>query len=124
MLVFPILQLAKLRMLEFYYDCIDRFVDRKDFQYVEMNTDSAYMALSAPLENIVKPGMEREFWEEYERWFPRRACESHNSEFIDCMLSRGTWVQGDCCKQITKHDSKMPGLYKEESKGAGAVALN
>ena len=52
---FSILQLAKLRMRKLYYDCIDRFVDRKDFQY----TDSAYVALSAPLENILKPGMER-----------------------------------------------------------------
>ena len=56
---FSILQLAKLRMLKFYYDCIDCFVDRKDFQYAEMDTDSAYVALSAPLENILKPGMER-----------------------------------------------------------------
>ena len=42
---FSILQLAKLRMLQFYYDCINRFVDQKNFQYVEMDTDSAYMAL-------------------------------------------------------------------------------
>ena len=27
---------SKLRMLEFYYDCIDRFVDRKDLQYIEI----------------------------------------------------------------------------------------
>ena len=33
---------SKLRMLEFYYDGIDRFVDRKDFQYVDMDTDDAY----------------------------------------------------------------------------------
>ena len=95
--VFSILQLAKLRMLEFYYDCFDCFVDRKDFQYVEMITDTLYMALSAPLQSILKPGMEREFWEEYGMWFPRRACESHNSEFIDCMMSGGTWVQGEWC---------------------------
>ena len=111
-------------MLKFYYDCIDCFVGRKDFQYVEMDTDSPYMALSAPLESILKPGTEREFREEYGMWFPRRACESHNSEFIDCMLSGGTWVQGECCKQITKHDSRTPGLFKEEYKGSGAVALN
>ena len=89
-----------------------------------MDTDSPYMALSAPLESIFKPGMEREFWEEYGMWFPKRARESHNSEFIDCMLSGGTWVQGECCKQITKHDSRTPGLFKEEYKGTGAVVLN
>jgi len=32
-------QLAKLKMLEFYYDCLDKYVDRSDFQYVEMDTD-------------------------------------------------------------------------------------
>ena len=32
-------QLAKLRMLEFYYDCLDKYIDRSDFQYVEMDTD-------------------------------------------------------------------------------------
>ena len=26
-------QLAKLRMLQFYYDCLDKYVDRSDFQY-------------------------------------------------------------------------------------------
>ena len=52
---FSILQLAKLRMLQFYYNCIDRFVDRRDFQYDEMDTDSAYMAFAAPLETLLKP---------------------------------------------------------------------
>ena len=50
---FSILQLAKLRMLEFYYDFINCFVDREDFQYFEMDTDSPYTALSAPLESIL-----------------------------------------------------------------------
>jgi hypothetical protein len=36
-------QYAKLRMLEFYYDFMDVFVDRSDFQYCSMDTDSAYM---------------------------------------------------------------------------------
>ena len=42
-------------MLQFYYDCIDCLVDRRDFQYDEMDTDSAYMALAAPLKTILKP---------------------------------------------------------------------
>lgn len=33
-----ILQYAKLRMLEFYYDFVDRYVDRSDFEYIEMDT--------------------------------------------------------------------------------------
>ncbi|CAG2202430.1 unnamed protein product [Mytilus edulis] len=43
-----ILQYSKLRMLEFYFDFLDVYVDRSDFEYCEMDTDSAYMALSGP----------------------------------------------------------------------------
>ncbi len=57
-----ILQYAKLRMLSFYYDCIDKFVNRKDFEYLEMDTDSAYMSLSsASLDDIIKPELRAEF---------------------------------------------------------------
>ena len=35
---FFILQYAKLRMLQFYYDLLDRYVDRSDFEYLEMDT--------------------------------------------------------------------------------------
>ena len=38
-------QLAKLRMLEFYYDFLDKFCDRRDFELIQMDTDSFYMAL-------------------------------------------------------------------------------
>lgn len=40
-------QYAKLRMLQYYYDFIDVFVDRRDFQYCSVDLDSVYMALSA-----------------------------------------------------------------------------
>ncbi len=33
--------LAKLRMLEFYFDFIDKYIDRSDFVYCQMDTDSA-----------------------------------------------------------------------------------
>lgn len=41
-----ILQYAKLHMLQFYCDLIDRFVDRADFEYYAMDTDFAYMLIS------------------------------------------------------------------------------
>ena len=37
---FFILQYAKLRMLQFYYDFLDRYVDRSNFEYMEMDTVS------------------------------------------------------------------------------------
>ena len=50
-------QLAKLRMLEFYYDFVDKFCDRRDFEVIQMDTDSLYMALSA--EDFDEAGAER-----------------------------------------------------------------
>ena len=51
-------QYAKLHMLQFYYDFFDKFIDRADFHYFEIDTDSAYLALSAPrLIDVIKPYM-------------------------------------------------------------------
>ena len=44
--VFFILQHAKLRMLELYYNFFDRFCDFNKFEELEMDTDSLYLALS------------------------------------------------------------------------------
>ena len=43
---FCILQYAKLRMLELYYNFFERFCDVNKFEEVEMDTDSLYLALS------------------------------------------------------------------------------
>ena len=53
-------QYAKLRMLQFYYDCLDTYLDRSDYEYCEMDTDSAYIAISGEsVEELVKPGLKR-----------------------------------------------------------------
>jgi len=55
-------QLAKLRILEFYHDFLDHFIDRQDFELIQMDTDSLYFALSAnKLDDVVKPELTAEF---------------------------------------------------------------
>ena len=86
-------QLAKLRMLEFYYDFLDRYFDRRDFELIQMDTDSNYMAISAEkLEDIVKPELQTEFeakkkkWLAWDKWSSRAPglfkleCEGSRSE--------------------------------------------
>ncbi len=54
---------AKLRMLQFYYDFLLKFVHPSDFQLCEMDTDSAYLALSTnSLEAVIKPEQRQWFW--------------------------------------------------------------
>jgi hypothetical protein len=94
-------QLAKLRMLQFYYDCLDKYVDRADFQYVEMDTDSAYLALSADkLDDVIKPHMKDEFETDKYNWFPN-----------------------ETTKELKAYNKRTPGLFKVEFEGNSIYAL-
>ena len=88
-------RLAKLRMLEFYYDFLDRYVDRRDFQRIQMDTDSNYMAISADkFEDIVHPELRAEF-------------EATKKQWLEWDMWRG----------------RTPGLFKLESESSGMIAL-
>ena len=88
-------QLAKLRMLEFYYDFLDRYLDRKDFELIQMDTDSNYLAISGKsLEEIMKPEMREEFEKEKKNWL--------------------AW---------DKWSGRTPGLFKKEFEGERMIAL-
>jgi hypothetical protein len=94
-------QYAKLRMLEFYYDFMDVFVDRRDFQYCAMDTASAYMALSAAsLEEVIKPDMQQRYQMEKKNWFP---CTD--------------------TPQLAAYNKRTPGLFRTEFTGDGQIAL-
>jgi len=55
-------QMAKLRMPKFCYDCLHYFVDRRDFELIQMETDSLYFALShKTLEEAIRPERFDEF---------------------------------------------------------------
>ena len=57
-----ILQYAKLRKLELYYNFFTRFCDTKKFEELEMDTDSLYLALAEKeLEDCVRPEMKAEW---------------------------------------------------------------
>lgn len=98
-----IYQLAKLRMLQFYYDFIDKYFDRCDFELLEMDTDSNYFAWSDahPFENLVKPELKEHFGDHKHEWLPR-----------------------DDTPENAKYDRRTAGLFKEEWRGDGMVSLS
>jgi hypothetical protein len=52
--------LAKLRMLAFYYNFIEKYIDRSDFELLEMDTDSNYFAFSVDnIDKLIKPHMRK-----------------------------------------------------------------
>ena len=59
---FFILQYAKLRMLELYYNFFIRFCDVNKFEELEMDTDSLYLAVALKeLEDCLRPEMKAEW---------------------------------------------------------------
>ena len=88
-------QLAKLRMLQFYYEFLDFYLDRRDFELIQMDTDSMYFALSCEkLEDVIRPGYETQFEEEKKRWL--------------------AW---------DKWSNREPGLFKLEKEATSGIAL-
>ena len=83
---------AKYKMSQFYYDVVDKYLDRSDFQYMEMDTDSAYMALTDDFFNLIKPEMREEFEKDKHNWFPRTDTKEHKA-----------------------YDKRKPCLFKEEA---------
>ena len=85
---------AKLRMLEFYYDFLDYYLDRKDFEYCEMDTDSAYIALAGKsIEQLILKDKIEEFYKNRHKWLQSVYCESHRDEFKETdMLSPPTML--------------------------------
>ena len=124
---FFVYQYAKLRMLEMYYDLIDEYLDRKDFQLIEMDTDSLYLALSGDsLEDCVRPSDRERFFKNYHLWFPSEACDKHKTLFVRTKTAGLPWREGENCESCRtrrRFDKRLPGVFKEEYRGEGMVAL-
>ena len=122
---FFVYQYAKKRMLEFYYDCLDVFVDRRQFQLMEMDTDSQYLAITGrTLDEVVRPEKRREFFEAWPEWFPAEACDQHHTDFVDTKCRGEDWTTTDeCCMQRKQVDKRTPGLFKVEWEGDGCIGL-
>ena len=82
-------------MLQFYYDFLDHYIDRRDYELIQMDTNSMYFALSYDtLEEAVKPELLKEFENNKKQW-----------------LSWDKW------------SNREPGLLKLEKEGTRAIAL-
>ena len=82
-------------MLEFYYDFLDRYFDRRDFELIQMDTDSNYIAISGErIEDIVRAELKPEFEAQKKQWL--------------------AW---------DKWSGRTPGLFKLECVGSRMIAL-
>ena len=89
-------QPAKLRMLEFYYDFLDKYLGRRGFELIQMDTNLMYMAISGTsIDKIIK------------------------AELLEECHNRGIAKFLSTCKY---HD-RTPGLFKAEFQVTRMIAL-
>jgi hypothetical protein len=123
-------QYAKLRMLEFTYDVLDKYLCPTKWRPMYMDTDSMYLACAEnALSEALRPETKSEFFRDvFHKWFPTESCELHKEDFVRHMTSSPPLQQqwnGSrvCCEARHKYDLRTPGLFKEEWRGSGMVAL-
>jgi hypothetical protein len=110
-----ILQLAKLRMLQFYYDFLCRYIERRHFQFLEMDTDSAYLALAREnFVDIIKPTMKEKY-----RAALEGLCNTEEFKADNDMH----WFPRSCCTTHAQYDKRTPGLFKKEFVGDEMIGL-
>ena len=122
---FFVYQYAKLRMLQFYYDFIDRYLDRSLFQYCEMDTDSAYIALAGDsIDDLVSAEHRERYFKHRSEWLPAECCDEHKDEYVNTRLAERTWTATEpCCLARKAFDKRTPGLFKIEWCGDGFIGL-
>ena len=78
---FFVYQYAKLRMLQFYYDFLDTYVERNFFQYCKMDTDSVYIALAGKsIDDLVI--YRDNYFRHRSEWLPAECCEEHHKDYV------------------------------------------
>ena len=102
---FFILQYAKLRILELYYNFFERFCYVNKFEELEMDNESLYLALS-----------EKELYhytrEETKTEWELKRTEDCKDDFTANATTN--FFPRTCCTKHMKHDKREPGLFKEE----------
>jgi hypothetical protein len=100
-------------MLEFYYDFIDKYIERADFELLEMDTDSNYFAFSADnIDKIIKPHMRDEYEKDKYNFLPSESQELHPTFQVD--ETRFTYEA---------YEKRTPGLFKVEAKKHKMISL-
>ena len=101
---FFILQYAKVRMLELYYNFLTRS-DKNKFEELEMDTDSLYLALAErELEDCIRLEMRAEWQRLQSNYFVEKFAADAVAKFFPRLS----------CVKHKQHDKREPGLFKEE----------
>ena len=114
-------QLAKLQMLEFYYDFLDKYFSRQDFELPYMDTDSFYLAMSGDsLDEVIRPEMKQAYETDKKNWlasdkFSERTPGLFKPEFVD---TRVVWLTANCYlvqNEVNENKYSCKGVSKKHN---------
>ena len=114
-------QLAKLRMLEFYYDSLDKYIDRSDIELCYMDTDSFDLALSGnSLDDIVKASLKKEYLSDKTHWlatdkFSERTPGLFKSEFVGTRGTAKCYLVQNEEEMYTNKEYSCKGVSKKQN---------
>ena len=106
--------------------CLDcRYVERPLYQYCEMDTDSAYIALAGEsIDDLVTSEHREHYFKHRSEWLPAECCDNHKDDYVHTRLAGRTWTATEpCCLARKAFDKRTPGLFKIEWCGDGFIGL-
>ena len=107
---FFILQYAKLRMLEFYYDCLNIYLKKNSFELTQTDTDSIYMAIN-------QPDLDQCICEKNKDRYQKEIFNSCSDDFSP------PWFPRRCCPHHIALDRRRVGIFKKEFEGCQMISL-
>ena len=94
--------------------CLDcRYVERPLYQYCEMDTDSAYIALAGEsIDDLVTSEHREHYFKHRSEWLPAECCDNHKDDYVHTRVAGRTWTATEpCCLARKAYDKRTPGLY-------------
>ena len=75
---FSVLCYAKLRMLQFLYDFLNKYIAPEDYEICSHDTDSFILSLSGcSIDHVVQPSLREAYFKERHLWLPAEYCDQH-----------------------------------------------
>ena len=120
---------AKIRMLSFVYDFLDKYFPRSSYEIACTDTDSIYCSFaetpSGDFEDLVIN--REEYFKNRNKFFPTEACKDSPQcleNYLKCKVNKLPWVQPECCKKALQFDQRTPLLFKSEYVGDAICFLS
>ena len=113
-------------MLQFYYDFVDKYVERPLFQYCEMDTDSAYIALAGEsIDGLVRADRRAHYFRNRSQWLPAECCDEYEDDYVCARIAGRPWTDTESyCFARKAFDKRTPGLFKVAWRGDGFIGLS